>query len=533
MSRYAKLAATPVPQAEPLNERQVQNNAGGFVFALDDWKRLDRFLILGSDSSTYYQKAPKLTRENTACVTRCYAADARRTVARIVEVSQAGRAPKNDAAIYALALGVADKDETVRASAYSAVGLVCRTATHLFQFIQVVKALGKGISSPGMKKVLKRWYTARPVDAIAYQMVKYREREGFNHARALNVCGYGGKEAPALHNLFLWAKGKQVNIDELPRLVQGHQKAMSLQDDPKAVAKLITEYKLPFEAVPKEVQGKAEVWEAALPDLGITALIRNLGRMTNYGLLKPLGKETKFVVEQLTDEALLKKGRVHPFNVLLAHAIYSAGQAQYGGRRGGDGMTWTPVPAIVDALEEAFYASFKTVEPSGKRTLIGLDVSGSMSSSLMGSPLLVCSGAAAMAMTTMRVEEQWHVFAFDSGFKKLPLTAKMSLEQVLKHTKDINGGGTDCALPMIYAAQHDLEVDTFQVFTDNETWAGRSHPVEALKKYRQKSGINAKLIVVGMTATNFTIADPTDPGMLDVVGFDSAAPAVMAEFARS
>lgn len=70
------------------------------------------------------------------------------------------------------------------------------------------------------------------------------------------------------------------------------------------------------------------------------------------------------------------------------------------------------------------------------------------------------------------------------------------------------------------------------VYTDNETWAGNVHPYQALKDYRQASGRPAKLIVVGMTATGFTIADPRDAGMLDLVGFDTAAPAVMADFAR-
>lgn len=45
-------------------------------------------------------------------------------------------------------------------------------------------------------------------------------------------------------------------------------------------------------------------------------------------------------------------------------------------------------------------------------------------------------------------------------------------------------------------------------------------------------GIDAKLIVVGMTATKFTIANPDDPGMLDIAGFDTAAPGIMSEFAR-
>ena len=44
--------------------------------------------------------------------------------------------------------------------------------------------------------------------------------------------------------------------------------------------------------------------------------------------------------------------------------------------------------------------------------------------------------------------------------------------------------------------------------------------------------INAKLVVVGMTASNFSIADPRDAGMLDVVGFDTATPKVISEFSK-
>lgn len=35
-----------------------------------------------------------------------------------------------------------------------------------------------------------------------------------------------------------------------------------------------------------------------------------------------------------------------------------------------------------------------------------------------------------------------------------------------------------------------------------------------------------------MTASNVSIADPTDPGMLDVAGFDAAVPTLIADFAR-
>ena len=90
----------------------------------------------------------------------------------------------------------------------------------------------------------------------------------------------------------------------------------------------------------------------------------------------------------------------------------------------------------------------------------------------------------------------------------------------------------DASLPMTWATDRRLAVDTFVVLTDNETWAGSIQPVQALESYRQASGINAKLIVVGMTSTGFTIADPEDAGMLDVVGFDGATPVLMAKFAQ-
>ena len=83
---------------------------------------------------------------------------------------------------------------------------------------------------------------------------------------------------------------------------------------------------------------------------------------------------------------------------------------------------------------------------------------------------------------------------------------------------------------MIYAKKKNLKIDVFIVYTDCETWVGDIHPSKALVDYRRHSGIDAKLIVVAMTSNGFTIADPEDPGMLDMAGFDSAAPQVMKEF---
>jgi 60 kDa SS-A/Ro ribonucleoprotein len=122
--------------------------------------------------------------------------------------------------------------------------------------------------------------------------------------------------------------------------------------------------------------------------------------------------------------------------------------------------------------------------------------------------------------------------AIDNGIRELRVSPRMRLDTVLKNTSNINGGGTDCALPMVWALENKTRVVGFSVYTDNETWAGHIHPAQALWAYRDAIEPEAKEVVVGMTSSGFTIADPNDNGMLDVCGFDASVPSVIADFVR-
>jgi 60 kDa SS-A/Ro ribonucleoprotein len=239
---------------------------------------------------------------------------------------------------------------------------------------------------------------------------------------------------------------------------------------------------------------------------------------------------SKQIAAALTNPAAVRKSRLHPMAILIAHGVYKSGH----GRKGK--LSWTPVPQVVDALDDAFYLGFANCVPTGKNWLLGIDVSGSMASPFGGSiagGLSCAQVAAVMAMVTMRTEKNWYCHGFRDQFVDLGLTAKMTLDQVLSKTAGEAFDTTDCAVPMTYALAHKVPVDTFVVYTDHETWYGAIHPFQALRQYREQMNPQAKLIVVGIAATGFTIADPSDAGMLDVVGFDASAPAVMADFARS
>jgi 60 kDa SS-A/Ro ribonucleoprotein len=137
-----------------------------------------------------------------------------------------------------------------------------------------------------------------------------------------------------------------------------------------------------------------------------------------------------------------------------------------------------------------------------------------------------------MALVTAAVEPSYQVMAFATEFRSLAITPGQRLDDVLATVSGLPFGGTDCALPMLWALKHCVEADVFVVYTDSETWAGKVHPVQALRDYRERTGIPAKLVVVGMTSNGFSVADPSDGGMLDVVGFDSATPNLISDFVR-
>ena len=515
-----------IPQTEPLDARQVQNNAGGFVYALDIWGRLQRFLILGSDAQTYYESARKLTRDNGAVIEQCWAADYARTAQAIVDISVAGRAPKNSPAIFALALGTLSESVDARRAALAAVEQVCRTASHLFEFASILDALGRGFGR-SVQRSVQNWYESRPVDALGYQMSKYRERYGYSHERLIKRARPKAEDGDAQRvALYRWAIGRDHDAVALPDVVVGHLAAMKAETAAELIP-LIEKYRLTWEAVPTWALKDEKVWEALLPNLGLTALLRNLSTLTSVGVIKPLGKHNALIEGRLTDAEQIKKARVHPYAILQGLTAYRMGRAVKGDR------TWSPVSTISDALDDAFYKAFDNVVPTGKRHLLALDVSASMASAMIGGIVSARAASAAMSLVTARTEKKHHFVGFTGGITPLDITAKMSLRDVTRKISNLPFQSTDCAQPMLYALNKGLEVDAFVIYTDNDTWAGKIHPMEALKRYRKETGINAKLVVAGMTSTGFSIADPKDAGSLDIVGFDSSAVSVMGDFIRS
>jgi 60 kDa SS-A/Ro ribonucleoprotein len=248
--------------------------------------------------------------------------------------------------------------------------------------------------------------------------------------------------------------------------------------------------------------------------------------MTSIGLVKPMSEASRLVASRLYDQDAIKKARIHPIQVLLALRTYEQGHGDKGS------LSWSPVQPVAQALDKAFYLAFGNVVPTGKNILYALDVSGSMSWQASGLPITCSEVTAALSLVLASTEQNYHIMGFADMFRELPIRPGMSLKEACRAISDLSFGGTDCSLPFQWAAQNKVHVDGFVTMTDNETWAGGSHPVQELNKYRSQFVRDARSIVIGIAATDFTINDPNDALGLDVAGFDAGIPTLVSDFIR-
>lgn len=534
-----------VPQTVPLGNATAPNRAGGYSFPVDRWTQLDRFLIIGAEGGTYYASAKETTFDNVACLQKCLTEDGIRTVNRIVEISESGRALKNEPAIYALALCASSTNPKTKTAALQALPRVCRTGTHLFSFAADINRLrGWG---PAVRKAFARWYNDKPADKAAYQAVKYQSRNGWSHRDVLRLA-HPKTSDPAHNALYRWVVGGVEAFDtykhrpitesrkNLPAIVEAFE-ASKAATDVRQVLDLIKTYSLPHECIMNDLKDKPEIWSALLEDMGATALVRNLGKMSKIGLFSGNSTDTKFVVSRLQDMEFIRKGRLHPMQILLAMKTYQQGRGTLGSN------TWDINSKIVNALDDAFYASFGAIVPTGKRVLLALDVSGSMGSQCGATGISCREASAAMSMAFLKSESDVEVVGFtasmegtlytdNTSIRTLDISPKRRLDDNIRAIKNLPFGGTDCALPFLWAAGNRRDFDAVITMTDNETYAGKTHVGTALSMYRQQVGHPVSFSACAFTATGYSVADEKDSTQMNFVGLDGNLPSVLSDFIR-
>nr|CDJ89100.1 unnamed protein product [Haemonchus contortus] len=577
-------------QMKKKRDDQVVNTAGGYVFAVSDESRVRRFIILGTAGGTYYSTEQELTVNNVEALIKIIEKGRGSIILKeIYEVSLAGRNPKQDPLLLALALcarySVCDSaaktpqggDDAAKVrskylnelhkSAFGIVNEVCRIPTHLFTFVKYCEMISQATlaekekKSTGwgrlMRSTIQHWYSSKSPEQLAMHLTKYPQRGGWSHRDLFRLAHPKLKKDAFPEKLLEYeqlyhfaVKGElnprkrnlskedaeleqpaskysalQMDVELGSRALDLIEAVMALKNekDEAKIVEAIKKHNLVREHIPTEMLNSVPIWQALLEKMPMTAMIRNLGKMQSIGVLTD--KYRDMVVTKLINETELKQAKIHPIQVLLAKKVFASGHGERGK------LQWKPDEKMGQALEEAFYKSFFNAPPTNKRYCFAFDVSGSMTCLISGT-MLSCRGAsAALSLVSLKNEKSVECVGFCDHLVELPFRGDWTLSKIEDYMDKLPFGNTDCALPMLWAKEKKKEFDVFVVYTDCETFFGEVHPYQALRDYRESSGItDAKLVVMGMTATNFTIADPEDAGMLDIVGFDSAVPTLLHDF---
>ncbi|KAK2822107.1 hypothetical protein Q5P01_022172 [Channa striata] len=530
--------------ASASSNHTLNSTGGGCPWEVSDKAKLCRFLCYGSDGDIYTARDEGHVSMDSAGALLSLLQEGRgaEVVEEIKRFSQDGRAVRLGPSLFALALCSQHSELKTRQAAFKALREVCRDPARLFSFIQYKKELKEGMKcgiwGRALRKAVSDWYNEQDAMSLAAAVTKCKQREGWSHHDLLRLSHTKpANEAIALISKYITKGWKDVQVtyadkessEEVGKVLSYLEVVEKVKHscDETEVINLIEEHKLEREQLLTDHLKSKQVWRALLKEMPLESVLKILGRMTSNKIFEPGSSETQALCERIESETALKKAKIHPFSILLSSENYKRGQG-YQGK-----IKWEPDSSILRAMDVAFYKSFMNVEPVGKRFIVAVDVSTSLSSVVPGTSISTAVAAAAITMIFARTETDTQVLAYSEGdLVPCSVSADMSLAQTTVELVKIPGGSTDCTLPITWATENDKTVDVFIILTNNPLWTFTASPVESLKKHRQKSGANSKLVMVGLTSIGQAIADMEDRGLLIICGFDLGALSVIRNLAQ-
>ncbi|XP_063401706.1 RNA-binding protein RO60-like [Mytilus trossulus] len=550
----------PFPLSKPLTDYQIKNVAGGYVFEVTDIDRLHRFLCLGTELGYYKANSQhrKFSRSEVQAIDRLIQAERGHEVVRCIkDVSVRGRACKQNPTLYALAVCARSNDPRTKHAAYSVLNEVCRIPTHLFQFIKYCEEMSGHETGWGRahRIAISKWYKqfvevglhARKTPLkLAYLVTKYRRRFKWSHKDVIRLSHTRSKHK-AIKIILQDVLGKQMEVTDsressdvkefLLAVKEAKRCSIDNKKDEDKLCQYIALHELSWEHVPnKFLKHSVKVWDVLSRLMPMTAMIRNLGKMTSMGMHDDKPGATHWVdhvVSRLDDDDELKRNRIHPLTLLIAMKHYEKG-AQRNNK-----ISWDPNPRIIEALSKAFIRSTRIQQPDKMKYLMAVSVGENMQKPICGSTITAGEAAAAMVYSTIQTQDVEVILftnrieeAFTATITKADnlKSIEQKIYEIPKETKS-KYIKQDLSVPFIWAASRKKKFDAIMVFTDSITSCGFIHPAEALKMYTEYVTIpDYRFVVVAMTSDKYSVAAPDSVHNLDVVGFDTSTPDIIMNF---
>lgn len=460
MSRIQKIVGTvnnPVPT--------TQNMEGYPAFQLSDKLEYVKTLLTNSFGQTFYASAKEMVEQAKKLHQDLTIQDPEFVAKAVVYARNAGYMRSQP--IFGLASlcsfkGTEKEVERRRKLARSVFGKVVKTPNDLADFIAVCKSLGNNLNSRSMKGMVNGWLESNFGE---YWAIKYGSA-----SKEISMRSILRHFHPAHKNLFRYLRAKkdgfEVDLTELPQIRAFEALKVAKTDSEKIQA--IVEGKLPHEVATSFAGSSKEVWKTIAQQMPIMALLKNLATLERHGVVDDV---KEYVKGKLSNKNAVIHSQILPFRFLKAMEMVAS--------------AW-----VKDCLRDAVELSFENIPKIEGKTVVMLDISGSMNGEFLQT-------ASIFAISLMKQAElNGKLLCFDTSSHEVSVSMRDSI--LTQAQKIRTAGGTDTSSPIKQLLKEGYNCDNIIMITDEQQNSG-GLMFQALQQYMRTINKDVKFFVVDVS----------------------------------
>lgn len=480
------------------------NEAGAKAFGFTPKHALAQYAVTGCLNGTYYAGAETQLQR----VLELARAAGPEFTAKVAVYSREKGHMKDMPALLCAALSVLDAEKLK-----AVFPRVCDDGKMVRNFVQILRSGAVGRKSLGTvpKKLVQRWLETRTDEQL------FRATVGQSPSLADVVKMVHPRPAgPQRAAFYGWLLGREHEAEALPECVKGFEafKRGGSADVPDVPFQMLTALSL----------GQPE-WTAIARRAPWQMTRMNLNTFARHGVFGDR-QVTQVVAERLREPANVRRARVFPYQLMVAHAQADAA-----------------VPAEVrEALQDAMEVALENVPAINGRVVVCPDVSGSMQSPVTGhrkgsTTAVRCLDVAALvAAALVRKNRDAEVLPFSDEVVPVRLNPRDSVLTSAQVLAGLPSGGTNCSAPLRRLNRDQASADLVVLVSDNQSWVdgpggGRSTATMAEWGTFRRRNPHARLVCLDVQPYGSTQAQER-ADILNVGGFSDAVFEILATFAK-
>lgn len=499
-----KAAKTPVEvKVNTANKwKETVNQAGGTAFSFPDKLALAQFAVTGTFNNVFYANAEDQLESVKALVAKVDSA----FIAKLAVYSHESAFMK-DMPAYLLAVLHARQESELLAAVF---GRVVSTFKMLSNFVQIVRSGVTGRKSFGTstKRLIQEWLARKTAMQTFNGSIGLSDPSVSDVIKMVHPNVGDDITKDAVYAYLTEARGWESKLGNLPDDLKAFEALK------KGEASVVPN--IPFRAL-TNVNLSVEQWRDIARNMPFNTLRQNLNMLSR----RKVFDDSDFLIEiaeKLSSQDEVLKSKVMPFQLFTAY----------------QNTTELPVE-LTNALQNAAEISTQNVPTFGKKTLVFVDVSGSMRSSVTGyrpgvpqSKTSCVDVAALMASCVLRQNNNAEVVLFDTSVHRVTLNPRDSIVSNAQKIAQFYGGGTDLSVAMADANRNKSMADTVIYVSDNMSWAGGRWGTASEWVNYKKRVPHAKLVNIDIQPMA-SAQLPDNKDVLNIGGFtDAIWPAIAA-----